>query len=153
GRTRLCLHNWRRITSDPWVLGTAGGFRIKLVSLPVQVFPPRDLIFSQEQRALVQVEIGSLIRKQAISRVVPGEEPGFISLLFLVPKKDGGFCPVINLRTLNKVAVYRHFKMEGIHLLRDTLQSQDWMAQLDLKDAYFMVPIHPGNRSFLQFRW
>uniref|UniRef100_H3A5N9 ribonuclease H n=1 Tax=Latimeria chalumnae TaxID=7897 RepID=H3A5N9_LATCH len=153
GRTRLCLHNWRRITSNPWVLGTASGFKIEFVSLPVQSFPPRDLVFSQEQRALVQAEIVSLVQKQAISRVDPGVDPGFISSLFLVPKKDGGFRPVINLRALNKVVVYRHFKMEGIHLLRDTLQSQDWMAQLALKDAYFMVPIHPGDRRFLWFRW
>uniref|UniRef100_H3AC65 ribonuclease H n=1 Tax=Latimeria chalumnae TaxID=7897 RepID=H3AC65_LATCH len=153
GRTRLCLHNWRRITSNPWVLSTAGGFRIEFVSHPVQGFLPRDLVFSWEQQALVQAEIESLVRKQAISRVIPGEEPGFISTLFLVPKKDGGFHPVINLRALNEVVVYRHFKMEGIHLLRDTLQSQDWMARLDLKDAYFMVPIHPGDRRYLRFHW
>uniref|UniRef100_H3ALL6 ribonuclease H n=1 Tax=Latimeria chalumnae TaxID=7897 RepID=H3ALL6_LATCH len=153
GQTRLCLHNWRRITNDLWVLGTTSGFKIEFVSLPVQSFPPQDLVFSQEQQALVQTEIVSLVQKQAISRVNPGVDPGFISSLFLVPKKDGGFRPVINLRALNKVVVYCHFKMEGIHLLRDTLQSQDWMARLDLKDAYFMVPIHPGDRRFLRFCW
>uniref|UniRef100_H2ZYW3 Reverse transcriptase domain-containing protein n=1 Tax=Latimeria chalumnae TaxID=7897 RepID=H2ZYW3_LATCH len=153
GRTHLCLHNWRRITSDPWVFSTAGGFRIEFVSHPGQGFPPQDLVFSWEQRALLQAEVESLVRKQAVSRVVPGEKLAFISSLFLVPKKDGGFHPVINLRALNEVVVYHHFKMEGIRLLRDTLQSQDWMAQLDLKDAYFMVLIHPGDRRFLRFRW
>uniref|UniRef100_H3BAM1 Reverse transcriptase domain-containing protein n=1 Tax=Latimeria chalumnae TaxID=7897 RepID=H3BAM1_LATCH len=120
GRTRFCLHNWRRISSDPWVLATASGFRIDFSSPPVQRSPPRDLVFSQEHRALVQAEIESMIRKQAISRVV---------------------------------VVYRHFKMEGSHLLRDTLQYQDWMARLDLKDTYFMIPIHPGDRRFLHFFW
>ena len=32
--------------------------------------------------------------------------------------------------------------MEGIHVLKDLLQAGDYMVKVDLKDAYFMVPIH-----------
>ena len=41
--------------------------------------------------------------------------------------------------------------MEGIHVLRDLLRAGDWMAKVDLKDAYFMVSIHRENRAFLKF--
>ena len=35
----------------------------------------------------------------------------------------------------------KHFKIEGIYILGDLLRAQDWMTKVDLKDAYFMVPI------------
>ena len=39
----------------------------------------------------------------------------FYSSLFLVPKKDGGMRPVINLKCLNEFVAPQHFKMEGLH--------------------------------------
>lgn len=33
------------------------------------------------------------------------------------------------------------------------LQKDDWAVCLDLKDAYFHVPVHPRHRRFLQFTW
>ena len=60
---------------------------------------------------------------------------------FLDPKKDGGERPVINLKSLNKFVKTEHFRMEGIHMLKD-LQPGDWMAKVDLNDDYFMIPMH-----------
>ena len=48
--------------------------------------------------------------------------PGFVSSIFLVDKKDGGHQPVINLKGLNSLVDFQHFKMEGIHMLRDLLK-------------------------------
>ena len=75
---------------------------------------------------------------------------GFISNVFLVHKKDGGQRPVINLKKLNEYVHTEHFKMEGIHLLKDLLRKGDWMAKVDLKDVYFMIPIQEQNREFLK---
>ena len=43
--------------------------------------------------------------------------------------------------------------MEGIHMLRDLLTPNDFMAKIDLKDAYFTVPIWKGHQKFLRFLW
>ena len=77
----------------------------------------------------------------------------FISNLFLVPKRDRKSHPVINLKDLNTFLQYDHFKMEGIHLLRDLLQPHDWLGKIDLKDAYFVIPIWKNHRKYLRFLW
>jgi hypothetical protein len=43
--------------------------------------------------------------------------------------------------------------MEGTHLLRDLLQPQDWLGKIDLKDAYFVIPIWKEHRKYLRFVW
>ena len=75
---------------------------------------------------------------------VPGGEKG---------GGGGGQRPVINLKGLNSFIEAEHFKMEGLHLLPDLIQPQDWMVELDLKDAYLQVPIHQDSQCMLQFQW
>ena len=94
-----------------------------------------------------------MLDKQAISKVKMNSPQGFYSQMFLVPKKDGRQRPVINLKRLNQSVKTEHFKMEGIHMLKDLLKAGDWMAKIDLKDAYFMIPIAQEDREFLCFQW
>ena len=61
--------------------------------------------------------------------------------------------PVINLKGFNQFVKTEHFKMEGLHLLPDFLQPQDWMVKMDLKDAYLQIPIHPDYQHLLTFKW
>lgn len=97
-------------------------------------------------------EIKSLQDKGAIHQASLSD-PGFVSSLFMVPKKGGGQRPVINLKALNNFVEYSHFKMEGIHMLRDLLRKDDFMVKLDLKDAYFTVPVWINHQKYLRFLW
>jgi hypothetical protein len=54
---------------------------------------------------------------------------------------------------LNAYIQYDNFKMEGTHLLRDLLQPEDWLGKIDLKDAYFVIPIWKEHRKYLRFVW
>ena len=85
-----------------------------------------------------------MLRKGAIKETTPAN--GFYLNLFLVPKKNGGQRPVINLKALNQYVQKQHFKMEGIHNLKDLLQPGDWLAKVDLKDAFYTIPIHRFHR-------
>jgi hypothetical protein len=43
--------------------------------------------------------------------------------------------------------------MEGIHVVKDLVQEGYWLVKLDLKDAYFSIPIRKDFRKFLQCKW
>ena len=43
--------------------------------------------------------------------------------------------------------------MEDIHTLKDLLAQGNWLAKVDLKDAYFPAPIYQCRQRFLQFRF
>jgi len=49
---------------------------------------------------------------------------------------------VVNLKALNRFIVEEHFKVQGFHMIKDLVRPVDWLAKLDLKDAYFLVPNH-----------
>ena len=47
----------------------------------------------------------------------------------------------------------RAFQVESIQLAKSLVQEKDFMITIDLKDAYFMIPIHHADRKFLRFEW
>ena len=152
GRLGHFLPNWRRITNDPTILEMIRGYKLEFTSTPVQSTVRRPLQFSCSETEKIDLEISALLEKEALHVVKPVSDQ-FISNLFLVPKRDGKSRPVINLKDLNTFLQYDHFKMEGIHLLRDLLQPHDWLGKIDLKDAYFVIPIWKNQRKYLRFLW
>ena len=152
GRLQHHISNWKLVTKDQWVWSAVEGYHIDLISEPLQIKLPTPPTFNQDQFALIQQEVKELVNKGAVSEVLnPQAQMGFYSNLFLVPKKDGGQRPVINLKALNEFVQMQHFKMEGIHTLKELVRPGDWLAKLDLKDAYFTIPIHQNHRKFLRF--
>lgn len=150
GRLVHFAENWQVICKDPWVTNTISGYLIDLIRHPYQPHPPRELQFSTEGQEALREEIKSMLNKQAISEV-SNPRDSFVSQMFLVPKKGGGQRPVINLKHLNSFVKTEHFKMENIQMLKDLLRAGDWMAKIDLKDAYFMVPIADEHKKLLRF--
>ena len=43
------------------------------------------------------------------------------------------------------------FKMEMAEIIRNSLTKGEWLVLIDLKDAYFHVPIHPDSQHLLCF--
>jgi hypothetical protein len=101
------------------------------------------------KNAILEKEVLEILGKKAVVQVDP-HSLGFYSTFFLVPKKDSGLCPVLNLKPLNKYVVYHKFRMETNPSILQHIQQGDWLCSLDLKDAYFHVEIHPKHRPYLR---
>ena len=43
--------------------------------------------------------------------------------------------------------------MERMHLIKDLLQEQDSLMKIDLKDAYFGIPLDKSSRKYIRFQW
>ena len=81
-----------------------------------------------------------MLSKDALEIVLdPG--PGFYSLLFLVEKVTGGWRPVIDLSHLNEFVRQIPFKMETDTSVFLSVRKEDFLASIDLKDAYFQIPV------------
>ena len=110
-----------------------------------------ETTLGEKNRHLTDKEVEDLLRKGAIEPCC--RAPGFYSKVFLVPKKGGKLRPVTNLEPLNSFITAPHFQMTTLKDVFQLLQKDDWAVYLDLKDAYFHVPVHPRHRRFLQFIW
>ena len=86
-----------------------------------------------------------MLEKGDIKKAIHCEDQ-FTSHLFLVSKKDGGQRPLINLKDLNTFIPYKHFRMKGLHLLKEILKQGDYLCELNLEDAFFCVPLNKQSR-------
>ena len=77
--------------------------------------------------------------------------PGFYSRLFVVWKTSGSWRPVIDFSHLNRFVDVSPFQMETIQSVLLSVRQGDWMASIDLKEAYLQAPVHPASRHFLRF--
>ena len=110
----------------------------------------RPSVFNTKQHAIVKVEIDKHFAEGAI--ISPAQEMGeFISTIFLRPKKDGTHRTILNLKEFNEFVAYHHFKMDTLRAAISMMKPSWFMASVDLKDAYYTVPIHPSHRKLLYF--
>ena len=131
------------MTSDPFILNLVQGYQISFLSKPVQNYSPRMVQMDQDEVLLVDQEMQEMMRKGAIQTPVQSSSDQFLSSIFVIPRKDTGHHPVINLKKLNKYIPYEHLRMEGVFLLKEFLKKGDRMCKTDLSHAYFSEPLHP----------
>ena len=148
------LSYWAACTSDPWVVSTlTQGYELQFRRRPLAFSRVKMTVVNDPAEALaLDQELSTLLAKGAIEPVDPLLHPrGFYSRYFLVKKKDGRFRPILDLRGLN-----RFLKVLPFHMLTasDTLRvvaRGEWFTTVDLRDAYFHVPIAPRHQHFLRF--
>lgn len=77
----------------------------------------------------------------------------YFSSLFTRPKKDGTHRTILNLKYLNEECDTHHFKMESLKQAIHMIRPNAYLASIDIKDAFYTVPIHPGHKKYLKFMW
>ena len=59
--------------------------------------------------------------------------------LFLVPKPNNKWRPILDLSFLNHFLKAEKFKMQTPETIRTSLQTREWVTSIDFKDAYFHI--------------
>lgn len=151
GRLSQFLPFWREITQDQWILSVIEkGYHLELIRTPPITGLRRTRL--RDGSEFLCEEVAELCAKYAVEPVPPGQVgQGFYSTYFVVPKKDGGLRPILNLKAFNHYMQVQKFKMETMHSIIAIMQPGLWLASVDLKDAYFHVPIAGEHRKYLRF--
>jgi ribonuclease HI len=152
GRLKFFTKNWKQITDDKVVLSWLEGYKLPFVSTPVQYGLPQQPKQTAEDDFHMQNSIDNLIKLGAVEPCdhCAGE---FLSSIFLVPKSNGSKRFILNLKKLNQFLSVTHFKLEDIRTVSRLLAPNFYMSCIDLKDAYFLLPIHKNHRKYLRFVW
>ena len=153
GALKWRLSVWQQITSDLEVLTTVSGLHIDFLDdiaavQPVNVFQQ----FSPKEETFVSNEITKLLQKGVIS-ISKHEINEFISPIFLVPKDNDSFRMILNLRALNENMPFIHFKMDTFASVVNLLRPGCFMCSVDIKDAYYTVPINQNHKKYLKFKF
>ena len=134
------------------MLNAIRGYKIEFdkEKIPELKSEPRQFKRKAPEAAQICKEVLHLQEKNVVE-LCNHEEGEIISNVFLRPKKNGGVRLILDLSELNKSLVYQHFKMDNIHTVLDLVSSNNFLASVDLRDAYYSVKIHPEDRKFLKF--
>lgn len=150
GRLKYYSSAWSNITSDKFICNSIRGFKIPFADKPIRKSNFNECLLNKKDECYMQEAIDNLMEKGAIRKVNLCKDQ-FLSTYFLVPKSNGKQQFV--LKQLNKYIATEHFKMEDVRTAIKLLPHEGYMASLDLKDAYFLIPINKNCRKFLRFSW
>ena len=146
---------WRSLLGTCWATNTVeDGVGLLFLHRPQLTLssPISSPMFrTRNSRQDLQQAVDALLSKGAIERVLNKASLGFNSRLFLVPKKTGDLCPLIDLSTLNRHMVVPHFKMETQRSVKAAIRCQEWTVSINIRDAYLHVPMHRAIRKYLRF--
>lgn len=73
------------------------------------------------------------------------------SPILLVKKKDGGHRFVVDFRKLNEVTVRDAYPLPYVNSILDRLRGAKFLSSLDLKSAYWQVPLEKSSREKTAF--
>jgi len=99
----------------------------------------------------IDQEINALLIKGVITEC-DHECEEFISPIFVTEKSDGGFRLILNLKKLNESIEKIKFKMQTLTSILCLIRPNMFMAKLDIKDAYYSIPIHKDHQRLLKFK-
>ena len=154
GRLRHFSNSWALVSRDRWISDTVRGYRLDLMSPPP--FQGVEGTYRQLETSLqtkLDLECMEMLSKGAVIKI-PHSDQQFVSPFFAVPRAGTDkIRAIIDLRAMNNYLRYDHFKMESLRTVRDLLLHDDLLLKIDLKDAYFSVPVHPSHQRYLQFQW
>jgi len=142
----IFVQDLKQITQDTWTLQTIQGNKIPFCRRPRQWRMRITRVKCHSDAHHMEIAMKDLLEKGAVREVWPQDDQ-FTSTLFLVQKGNGDYRPNINRRALNRFLGKESFKMEELQVVKSFMRQGYFMMKLDLKDAYYAIPIQHSHRK------
>ena len=154
GRLQEFWQVWQEMGANPWVVSILKeGY-----TLPFKMKPPlarspmiQSGYANPTKNRFLKEALTSLKRKLVVETVVVWSSLAFYSHLFLVPKPNNKYRPILDLSQLNRYLNTGTFKMETLETIPISLQKGEWVTSLDFSDMYFHIPIHHRSCKYMRF--
>ena len=152
GNLSNCLEAWKSISCNKTVLDwLTYGVPLDFNVQPGQ-FEEQNNIFSHKETLFLDSEIPKLLQSGCIreTRVVPH----CVSRISTVPKQDGSFRLITDLRQVNGcLSSKKSFIQENIDTVLELVEPGDKLITLDIKNGFFHIKVDPKFQTFLGFKY
>lgn len=139
-----------------WAEDNPPGKAVSAIPIVVQVKPGATPVRINQRRypwniaMAIQKHLDRFLKYDVI---VPIESPWNTRIL-PVPKGNGEYRPVQDLRVVNQATVTIHPVVPNPYVLLGLIPKEaKWFTVLDLKDAFFSIPIHQSSQPLFAFEW
>lgn len=140
---------WQELfPTDKWLMTTIDqGLDLEFLHDPAPVFRPVAILRTARETEAYPKIVSDMVAKDFVE-----EGPTSCVLpTFLEPKPGGEFRFIYDARHVNDCVEAPHFKMEGLHTVRQLLREGDFFVKVDLKSAYSQLLVGRRFRRYLGF--
>ena len=127
------------------------GIKMVFLTAPVCGFYTHKM-HSKQDPDITQAEICKLLSKGVIVPI-QRKDDDFVSNIFTRKKRDDTYRMILNLKKFNDFLLVPHCKLESIEDALNLTREGCYFALVDLKDAYYSIPIHEGFQKYLKMYW
>lgn len=149
---------WETLTSDKEILKCVEGVEIRFEKHLMKSIFKKEFLLDEEELASAKEEVQSFLDKKIIRKLDYDKDTikkykriQFVTNIFLRKKQDGSFRTILNLKHLNRFVEKIHFKMETLRSTLKLVYQNCYFCRIDLKDAYYSVPLGKSSRRFFRF--
>lgn len=149
---RESAEEWREIGAPLSVIQwIERGVEIPFTQLPAEQVSFKNKLFNKLETQFLDKEIQDLCDQRCIVKCEV--RPFIVSPINLVPKKDGSFRLITDLRYLNSLCKPNKFLYEDISDVLDIVEPRDALITLDIKNGFYHIPVSEHHQQFLGFEY
>ncbi|XP_034270661.2 uncharacterized protein LOC117664045 [Pantherophis guttatus] len=139
-----------------WAEDNPPGFASHQTPIIVEELPAKHPIRLRQRaypRHIMQA-IQEVIDLYLAHNILVPTESAWNTPILPIPKGDGRFRPVQNLKPVNAATVTIHPLVPNPYVILGLIpQTASWFSVIDLKDAFFTIPVHKKSQHLFAFEW